>query len=200
MRRREEAARDEEDRRLLAAIRRRIRENVNAEKGIRNVTIERFCYAACDSETFRGVFAADCIPFKLQILPSFIIVINLGKVKNVPRTFARGVLPTGHFVAVAADRSRLYYFDPYGLKADVKEVNHFLKGCGRKIEYNRTRVQSWKSNYCGLYCILYVCYSDGTRAHKIGKKGLRFYSNQSEKKLLQNDRRCVDYLKQMFSL
>jgi len=170
----------------------RIRNAVGPKKGMRNDVIGRFCKLAC-SDNFRGVYPVDRLPHKITARPSFIIIVNLGRVDGKKRFFGDTALPPGHFVTVIATPSSVHYIDPFGLPVQSDLMSKFLYYCNRRIRVNRKQIQSKKSNYCGLYCILFACYADG-----LGNDlKLEFFINKES--LKRNDALCSKYLIRMFN-
>lgn len=160
-----------------------ISENVD-KRGVTNDVVERFCFLAC-GDKYKGTFSADMIPPHFASLSHFIININLGKRKDI-----RSDIPVGHFITLIADPTKVVYIDSYGLPIFQENVINFLKLCYRPLSYNEQQIQDYNSVYCGLYAILFSCYAD-----KLPPFELKF--SQSNRK--SNDKKCVFYLRKMFS-
>lgn len=154
--------------------------------GITNMVLERLCHRMCSSE-FKGVYSADYIPKKLAARPRFVIVINLGR-----RRGQRGILPTGHFVTLAAFPSHIIYVDSFGLPPMQPDVITFLNLCNREVRVNWRKIQDLSSAYCGFYALLFACYFDRIFWRKKNPK-LRF----GRTRLKKNDQLCLSYLKEM---
>ena len=167
---------------------RRLKRNVRPGSGISNRFLQSFCRTAC-SRDFAGVFASDRLPTDICNKPNFIIVVNLGKRDSLTQD---GRIPVGHFITIVASPKQVTYIDPFGLPpSGSPAVGAFLSSCKRRIKINRKQVQDMESNYCGLFCILFVCYADG-RGREME---LRFYRTNMKR----NDKLCDQYLNRMFS-
>ncbi len=161
---------------------RSIKSHVGKGKGISNVLIDRLCKKMC-SDDFRGVFSANKIPRRLAGVGHFTIIVNLGEVDG-----SANKLPVGHFVCIAARPERISFIDPYGLPCIQPKVLTFLSEARRPIVENSRKIQHVDSPYCGLYSILFAVYFD-----KRADEWLKL--NFSKKNLLDNDKKCVQYLK-----
>ena len=162
----------------------KVKGNVLPKKGLSNGLVQRFCKLACSSD-FKGVYSADYLPPKLPALSNFIVVVNLGVRKGV-----RYKLPAGHFVTIYATPARIYYVDPYGIPSVEPHVNQFLERCGRPVVCNLRQIQDFGSVYCGLYAVLFACYVD---------KRPNFRLLFERRRLLENDKLCLDYLQKLFN-
>lgn len=169
---------------IINKIIKRVGENVKKGKGISNITINRLCSRLCSND-FKGVFSADCIPINDLIkLKKFIIIVNLGKTKNITNIS----LPIGHFVTICADSNYIRYIDSYGLPCFQPDVFQFLNLCKREIRSNKHQIQEWNSTYCGLFAILFAYYYD-TKPD--------FDLVFSKTNLSNNDEKCIYYLEKM---
>ena len=143
--------------------------HVNAFYGISNDAVDELCRLLSPTH-YGGTFAAEDLPKKIKTPSNFII--NIG----------------GHFVTLVVQPKYCLYIDPFGLPC----LNQYLQKCIRLLDralyYNQRQLQSPKSLYCGLYCILFTLYFDKARKNK-----LTFH----RKKLLANDRRCLYYIHEM---
>lgn len=92
---------------------------------------------------FKGVFAIDTIPKKIDTLPTS-IVINLDTSKK----------PGSHWVVVyLSEYGKNEYFDSYGFKPIHYRI---LKLLGDNYLYNASQLQSFITTVCGQYCIFYI--------------------------------------------
>lgn len=170
---------------MADVVAKRVREHAVPRLGVTNRVLRNFCTRLC-SDLFKGVFSADCIPPSLAARAHFIIIVNLSQ-KRGPSV--------GHFITIAASPSSVQYIDPYGLPCWQPDILSFLHSCKRKIRLNLRQVQSFKSSYCGLYALLFACYLDRKRW-----KGNKFKLVFERKKLRENDKLCVAYLKKIVSM
>ena len=60
-----------------------------------------------------------------------------------------------HFVAISCNKDVIIYFDSFGNPCTNKHLKLFLeKNCrNKKLIYNKTKVQSDKSTFCGIFCL-----------------------------------------------
>lgn len=98
-------------------------------------------------KTFLGSFPCDMQPNPRQ-KNKFSVIFNLSK-HNEKGT---------HFVAIFADETRLFYFDPLGNACKNKDVLQFLSDhkFKRKIRKKFPKIQSNESIFCGYYCIGFI--------------------------------------------
>ena len=60
-----------------------------------------------------------------------------------------------HFIAINCSKNIVIYFDSFGNPCTNKHLKLFLKkNCAnKKLVYNKTKVQSDKSTFCGIFCL-----------------------------------------------
>ena len=92
--------------------------------------------------------------FPCNILPDIKNVKSFSIIFNESRHDEEG----SHFVAVFADKEKIYYFDSLGLKCENKYILKFLSCSGRKIKENDIQIQSYDSIFCGYFCLSYIFY------------------------------------------
>lgn len=94
---------------------------------------------------FLGVFARDELPTKLKY-PSFFIL----------NTHSRSQ-PGEHWLAIFYDKiGRAEFFDSYGQSPEFYGLKKYLDTTSTNWTYNKKCLQSFFSNYCGLYCLFYL--------------------------------------------
>ncbi|RWS18115.1 hypothetical protein B4U80_10344, partial [Leptotrombidium deliense] len=98
-----------------------------------------------DIEHFRGVFAKNSLPKKINEL-EYGIVNN----DNLP---GNGT----HWVCYYNNPKNKYveFFDSFGL-APAKEIQKYLETSNKKIKYNSTQIQDVLSIKCGYFCIDFI--------------------------------------------
>ena len=102
----------------------------------------------------------------------------------------------GHYVGIIKNKKYTLYLDPFGLpvlRNDVAKIMLASKGEGRFF-YNRKRVQSANSSFCGLYALLFLLKmheNEYLRSKNKRAKNLIFAEDDAGGK---NDERCVEYL------
>ena len=119
-----------------------------------------------------GIFYADKIPKKL--LPKKVYIINCCSSKSSTNGH--------HWICILAkSKSALETFDASGL--DPRRIKNLKIPEGfKKIEFNGSRLQNYKSETCGLYCLYYA------RTRDRGVKNWNFFNRNFGKNLSQNDR------------
>jgi hypothetical protein len=65
--------------------------------------------------------------------------------------------PGTHWQAlVISENGTGYFFDSYGMKPMIKEVNHFIRLHCKSIIFNTKQLQQTNSHFCGHYCAMFV--------------------------------------------
>lgn len=137
------------------------------------------------SKTFIGVFSADNIDVdKLKFLSRFILIVNLS-----PQEY-RGT----HFVTIVGSPREIIYCDSYALTCNTSQVLHeSLLKIGRNITHMlKYPIQSINSEFCGFFCVFFVCFFDYERFPII--KQLKNFSKHN---LNENDAICMSNIKQL---
>ena len=94
---------------------------------------------------FVGPF--DLLPENFKLPAAFIF--------NTSRSFEPGT----HWQALVISKNGAgYFFDSYGMRPTIKEINHFIKLHCKTILYNSKQLQQTNSHFCGHYCALFVYY------------------------------------------
>lgn len=97
-------------------------------------------------QLFKGVFARDQFVSARITFPG-IYVCNTDKMTQ----------PGMHWVAVYFDnKGKCDYFDSYGLPPLFNDLNHKIMSLDKYYVYNNNRIQSFDTNTCGIYCVLYA--------------------------------------------
>ena len=104
--------------------------------------IERFVKRLCRNQ-FQGVFSCDTLPAKPELL-----VCNTDP-QDKPGT---------HWIAIYVDKNgRGEYFDSFGMEPPAVFRDYMNKHC-RHWTFNRKKLQSVLSRFCGNYCCFYCVY------------------------------------------
>jgi len=104
--------------------------------------IERFLRRKCGAK-FQGVFSCDTLPPNPRLL-----------VCNTDPHY----MPGTHWIAISVDsRGQGEYFDSYGLEPAPVFRDYMNRHC-RRWTYNRVKLQSILSRFCGHYCCFYCVY------------------------------------------
>ena len=111
-----------------------------------------------------GTFAFDKLPKKIKYPSCFII-------NNQPSH-----MDGEHWIAVYFSKNKsCHFFDSYGNHPKYFDLNNYLKKFCNKIFYNKKQLQTNKSVYCGIYCILYLLFK--CRGYSL-KKFLKNFNSQ----------------------
>lgn len=95
---------------------------------------------------FLGVFSINTLPKKINKYPSlFILNTSPSNVKE------------GHWLAIYIDKNqKLEFFDSYGLNPKFYKLNSYINKISKSFSYNKIRYQSYFSNTCGYFCLIYL--------------------------------------------
>lgn len=146
-------------------------------EGITNIYIQFILSKYCPK--YQGVYSSDSIPSKLAKLEEFGIVVNLSDADE------KGT----HFTAIISQKTHALYIDSYGKPCDDNDICKFLTKLGKPVFFNTRQIQSYESNFCGFFSMLYVLHYCNEST-----KPLRF-----SKQLMKNDDLCIQYLCRMLN-
>lgn len=159
-------------------------------RGISNHAIETVLRGTC--RDFRGVFSSNTIPSCLlqhrDRWNRFSIVCNLSEV-NEPGT---------HFVSIIAFPSFVLYLDSLGQPCTVTSIVEFLRQLKKPVFYNTRQIQDVSSDFCGLYCILFVLHFNH-RDDSIDDPSLSTAFKWKTRHLLLNDLICAKKLRELLN-
>jgi hypothetical protein len=113
--------------------------------GLTNKYVEDIGKLLC--KNFIGTFPCNILP-DIKNVKSFSIIFNESRHDE----------EGSHFVAVFADKEKIYYFDSLGLKCENKYILNFILSTGREIIENNTQIQSYDSIFCGFFCLSFIIY------------------------------------------
>jgi hypothetical protein len=150
--------------------------------GLSNGEVEELCNRLIGHKYFLGVYPADIKPqlfFNIDRHNRFALIFNLSNHNEMG----------SHFIAVVRNRSRVMYFDSFGRKCLNKSIKTFLNKLSNTITFNKTKIQHVRSNFCGYFCIYFIC-SCLLQNRSISQCISKFSVNDT----LSNDRRVVDLL------
>lgn len=112
-------------------------------------------------QIFTGVYARDELPDKPKWPECFIV-------NTDPRS-----KPGTHWLAIHYNQEgRCIFFDSYGFQPSHFRLESYLNSTSSSWTWNRKRIQG-DSDYCGLYCILFLLFS-------IRNKALSFINHFSD--------------------
>ena len=124
---------------------------------------------------FIGALARDELPKNINYPTCFVL-------NTQPRS-SRGE----HCLAIFFENNqKSHFFDSYGLSPKYYGLDNYLKEHSKNIEFNKTRLQGL-SNYCGLYCILFLLLKSRNQMKQ-------FYSNFYLKDFYLNDKLILKLL------
>ena len=146
-------------------------------EGLSNILIDDIL-KSCD--TYKGCFSNDNIPNILQKEPQFSIICNLDS------KYEKG----SHFICIISFPNFVLYIDPIGLPCFTAPIKEFLHSLNKPVFENVKQIQHMNSNFCSFYCMLFVSYFN---TDKSTREKMFFNS----KNLFENDKICVQYLKEL---
>ena len=128
---------------------------------------------------FLGTFSYDTLPTKVKY-PSCLIV----NTQNHDQ-------PGEHWLAIYYNKNKTAeFFDSFGMPPSFFNLQQYLEKSSVSFKFNSTQIQSYKSLYCGLYCIMYLLLK--TRGRSL-RYFLKFLKNPT-----QNDNLFRNLLKKYF--
>jgi len=96
-------------------------------------------------KNFKGVFPRDFLPKKFKLPTSFIA--------NTENSKSEGQ----HWLAFFIDNNgKLDFFDPMGFPPEFYKLDDYCNSISTSVEFNKIQFQSFFSNYCGFYCLLFI--------------------------------------------
>ena len=121
-------------------------------------------------EIFKGVFPSDKLPKKIFKQFPVALVVNLDTSKG------KG----SHWIAIYIDEKRKgYYFDSYGCKPEVKQIQMFMRNQCKQQFYFEMQLQSSNSNVCGGYAIVFLIFKMDKYSNYQGKKFEDFFTTNT---------------------
>ena len=146
--------------------------------GVTNTYIDK-TLQEIGSKSFIGTYSSDTVPYLKDH--------NIAMVVNLSKENESG----SHFVVILILKEQVMYFDSFGGKCFVSEINNYLLSFGKEILYSDTPIQDLQSVLCGIYCIAFiVAYDSKINVHDF----LDIFSNQN---LLYNDVVVGEFLSTM---
>lgn len=164
--------------------------------GVSNVFMEDFL-SHFPLVNFKGVFNSHNINshFFENVSPgeNFSLIVNILEDSN----------EGGHFVCIVGTQKAITYIDTFGLVCIDPSIQKFIQTCVKKhfksdkckVLFNDKTIQHEESNYCGLYCVLFIIYFDECCTYFKEKNHLNFHDKPAQ--LMKNDAKCVYYLKRI---
>ena len=144
-------------------------------KGITNLYIDELMSKI--SSSYRGTFSCDTIPLFNNENVSLII--------NLSRHDEKG----SHLISIYILRTKIIYFDPFGIKSNNTYINKYLSKYNKKIIYSKKPVQHILSSHCGFFVMSFILFIE---KHKSLAKYLSLFIT---KHLLYNDFICIEIIK-----
>lgn len=93
---------------------------------------------------FLGVFSIDSLPVPLY--PSCFVI-------NTATSYEEGE----HWLAIYYGKNRTAtFFDSYGNHPEKFCLEHYMDRTAIKWNFNKKQLQSFESNICGYYCVLFL--------------------------------------------
>lgn len=146
--------------------------------GITNKDLEKLCRKYFNRD-FLGVYPCDVLPNTKKLRIS--VIFNLSKHDE----------SGSHFIALIKSKTKIIYFDSFGMECKNDYVKRFLKNFNLKIEYNDVKIQDKQSSLCGYFCFyfLYICFFKNKPLSYFIKK-----FDSTKKCLLINDKKVLSYI------
>ena len=127
-------------------------------------------------QIYLGTFAIDQLPKEVRY-PSCLIVNN-----------QKSNQPGEHWVAIYfGKRKQAEFFDSFGNSPKTIGLDKFIKLHSKTMTFNKVKLQSNFSLFCGYYCVLYLIY-------KCKKMSLNYFLTFF-KKPVDNDRIFLNLIK-----
>jgi hypothetical protein len=99
------------------------------------------------SNTFKGAIAFDELPTKIS-RPSAYIINTHSRDKSGE-----------HWLGIYFNTNNsVDFFDSFGMGPQFYRLENYLFKYNSTINYNKYALQSLNSNYCGLYCVLFIIF------------------------------------------
>lgn len=149
--------------------------------GVTNIFIENVLRGRCVD--FIGVFSSDQIPNLSTFRRCTLIV-------NYDTHFQYG----SHFVTILISENNLLYIDSLGLFCFSDLILKAMIATKKRVFYNARPIQDFKSNFCGLFSILFCMLGD----EKIKGKPKKLFFSQTD--LMKNDKICLDLIVRLLKL
>lgn len=131
---------------------------------------------------FLGVYASDKLPVTVNLKPSFMII-------NTDPSYK----PGEHWVAIHFNvHNEAEYFDSYGFEPLVSDIANFISLQSSNYHINKQQLQSYYSEVCGMYCILYSYY-------KCRHMQLKDVQNLFSSDLVLNDSIVCEFINKNFN-
>ena len=144
-------------------------------EGITNVYINQLMKKI--SYSYRGTFSCNTIPYFND--QKFSIIVNLSKDNE----------QGSHLVSLFFLKSKIIYFDAYGLKCNNSYINKYLAKYSKRIVYWKKPIQDILSNHCVFFCISMVLFTENNNSLE------GFLSLFNTENLLFNDYVCIEIIK-----
>lgn len=132
------------------------------------------------SKYFLGTFSRDRLP-QIKDFPSCLIL------NNKPSNHGGE-----HWIAIYFHKNKTAeFFDSFGNHPAFYNLIKYLKNNSKQFSYNKQRLQSFTSFYCGLYCCFYLMM-------KSRKRALKYILKQFSKSAIKNDNMFSKMIKKYF--
>ena len=129
------------------------------------------------SSSYRGTFSCNTIPYFSD--QNFSVIVNLSK----------DIEKGSHFISLYFLRTKIIYFDSYGVKSHNLYINKYLSQYNKKIIYSKKTIQHITSYFCGFFCILFILFTENNVSLEV------FLSLFNTENLISNDKVCIETIK-----
>jgi hypothetical protein len=129
---------------------------------------------------FKGAIAFDELPKKIKKPSAYII--------NTHTRDKEGE----HWLAIFySSNGNAEFFDSFGLGPEFYDLDQFLINTSKKCYYNTVALQSFNSQYCGFYCVLFILF-------KCQKISFFNFLNYFNKDTLINDKEILNLIQKFY--
>lgn len=164
-------------------------QNEDLGRGVTNLSIDAVLRGTCPD--FQGVFSSDTLPSHLSH-PS-----SAGRQFSLVCNLSEAAQPGSHWVSIIVFRNFALYLDSLGFPCTNPLIADFLRNLEKPTFYNTRQVQDATSDFCGLYCILFVLHF--TLRDLVDADPPRVSFRWEKSQLLRNDLICADRIKEILN-
>ena len=144
------------------------------DEGITNLYIDQLMNKI--SSSYRGTFSCNTIPYFND--QNFFVIVNLSKDDE----------KRSHLISLYFLKTKIIYFDSYGVKSDNSYINKYLSKYNKKNVYSKQTIQDISSYHYGFFCISYILFTENNNSLEA------FLSLFNTENLISNDEVCIEII------